>query len=433
MHKNAATALLEVERSVFEQRALTWAQQFEQVCFLHSNGYADEYGSIDTLLAVGAAAIFTHTGPHTFDKLNDFKARHPQRWMFGFFSYDLKNEIEELSTSFPNILEFPDAHFFVPQIVIRIAKETVNIHTSDTLDAHAVFAQIMRTDTTPSATVSPLQIQKRMSKADYMYAFEQLKNHIQRGDIYEVNLCQEFYAEDAVIEPVSTYLALNKISPTPFSTFFKHGDQYILSASPERFLAKRGETLISQPIKGTAPRGRSQAEDEAIREALRTNPKEVAENVMIVDLVRNDMTRSAKPGTVAAERKLEVKSYRQVHQLVSTITCTKSPEIGDIEALKNIFPPGSMTGAPKISAMALCDQYEHSRRGIYAGAVGYFAPDGDFDFNVVIRTILYNRAKAYLSFHTGGAITIDAQVEKEYEECLLKASAILKTLGTTLP
>src|SRR5690606_15451497 len=229
-----------------------------------------------------------------------------------------------------------------------------------------------------------------------------------------------------------TYLSLNAISPTPFSTFFKLGDKYILSASPERFLAKRGETLISQPIKGTAPRGHSQAEDQAIRDALRTKPNEVAGNAMIVDLVRNDMTRSAKPGTVAAERKLEVKSYKQVHQLVSTITCTKSPEIGDIEAIKNIFPPGSMTGAPKISAMALCDQYEHSRRGIYAGAVGYFAPDGDFDFNVVIRTILYNQASAYLSFHTGGAITIDAQAEKEYEECLLKASAILKTLGATL-
>src|SRR5690606_7919162 len=234
--------------------------------------------------AVGATATFTHTGPHTFDKLNDFKAGHPQRWMFGFFSYDLKNEIEDLSTSFPNILEFPDAHFFIPQIVIRITKETVNIHTLDASDADEVFPEIMRTDISPPPAASPLQIQKRMSKADYMYAFEQLKNHIQRGDIYEVNLCQEFYAEDAVIEPVSTYLALNKISPTPFSIFFKHDDQYILSASPERFLAKRGETLISQPIKGTAPRGWSQAEDETIRETLRTNPKEVAENVMIVDL-----------------------------------------------------------------------------------------------------------------------------------------------------
>jgi para-aminobenzoate synthetase component 1 len=271
-----------------------------------------------------------------------------------------------------------------------------------------------------------------MSKPEYLEAFSKLKTHIQRGDIYEVNLCQEFYAEGATIDPLLTYRELNRVSPTPFSTFFKIRDRYILSASPERFLAKRGETLVSQPIKGTAPRGRSPEEDSRIIKELRNNPKEIAENVMIVDLVRNDMTRSAKPGTVAAENKLEVKSYQQVHQLVSTVTCTKNPCISDIEAIKNIFPPGSMTGAPKISAMRLCDSYEASRRGVYSGTVGYFAPNGDFDFNVIIRTILYNKTQKYLSFHTGGAITYSAEAEKEYAECLLKAGAILKTLGAEL-
>ncbi len=424
-----ATAIFEIEQAVFERQALVWAQQFGQICFLHSNGYMDEFGSIEAILAVDALDSFESTGQHTFEKLENFKAKHPHSWMFGFFSYDLKNEIEDLSTSFPNPLDFPDAYFFVPKTIIKISKNFVEIIGSD---PERVFSQIMNIELTVHTPTFQGKIHKRMSKAAYMQAFEQLKVHIQRGDIYEVNLCQEFYAENAAIDPIQTYLALNHVSPTPFSTFFKVKDNYILSASPERFLAKRGETLISQPIKGTAPRGHSEKEDISIREALRNNPKEIAENVMIVDLVRNDMTRSAKPGTVAAERKLEVKSYSQVHQLVSTITCVKSSEISDIEAIKHIFPPGSMTGAPKISAMALCDRYEHSRRGVYAGTVGYFAPNGDFDFNVIIRTILYNQAKAYLSFHTGGAITIDALAEKEYEECLLKASAILKTLQATL-
>ena len=425
-----ATAIFEVQKTIFEQKALTWAQQFEQVCYLQSNGYTDEYGSLETLLAVDATDIFESKDAHTFERLENFKARHPQKWMFGFFGYDLKNEIEDLTTSFPNPLGFPDAYFFVPQTVIKFSAQTVEITSPSPAK---IFSHIMETAIEEEEEYTfEGKIQPKMSKTEYLHAFEQLKAHIQRGDIYEVNLCQEFYAEQAVIDPVQTYSKLNSTSPTPFSTFFKINDKYILSASPERFLAKRRETLISQPIKGTAPRGNTAEEDLLIRQALRNNPKEIAENVMIVDLVRNDMTRSAEPGTVAAERNLEIKSYKQVHQLVSTITCRISHQIDDIEAIKNIFPPGSMTGAPKISAMQLCDRYEYSRRGVYSGTVGYFAPDGDFDFNVIIRTILYNRSSQYLSFHTGGAITIDAIAEKEYEECMLKASAILHTLNTSL-
>ncbi len=424
-----ATAIFEVEKTIFERQALTWAQQFDQVCLLQSNGYTDAYGAIASILAVGAIDTFEGTASDTFEELEKFKAKHSNQWMFGFLGYDLKNEIEDLSTSFANPLEFPDTYFFVPQIILKFFPEYVEVISSD--PTH-IFLQISQAKPEGGAHLFEGKIVSKMTKADYLYVFEQLKAHIQRGDIYEVNLCQEFYAESAHIHPLQTYFRLNHISPTPFSTFFKIEDKYILSASPERFLAKRGTTLISQPIKGTAPRGRTEEEDRHIQETLRNNPKEIAENMMIVDLVRNDMTRSAAPGTVAAERKLEIKSYRQVHQLVSTITCEISPDISAIEAIKNIFPPGSMTGAPKINAMKLCNQYEHSRRGVYSGTVGYFAPNGDFDFNVIIRTILYNRSNRYLSFHTGGAITIDAQAEEEYEECILKARAILQTLGTDL-
>ena len=424
-----AKAIFEVHILDFESKALAWAQQFGQVCFLQSNGYHDDFSAIEAILAIDAKYTFEASDNDTFKALENFKAKHPDSWMFGFFGYDLKDEIEDLNTSFPNPLQFPDCYFFIPQILIKFSKKFITIEAAD---PQAIFDQI-NTFILPQHSPkenSKIAIQHRLGKEAYFEAFEHMISHIQRGDIYEVNLCQEFYAENVAINPLAVYQKLNGISPTPFSTFFKIDDKFILSASPERFLAKRGDTLISQPIKGTAPRGKSPEEDQKNKDQLRNNPKEIAENVMIVDLVRNDMTRSAKPGTVAAERKLEAHSFKQVHQLISTITCLKNDKISDVEAIKNIFPPGSMTGAPKISAMRLCDQYENSRRGVYSGTVGYFSPSGDFDFNVIIRTILYNQTQQYLSFHAGGALTIDAQAEKEYNECLLKASAILQTLNS---
>jgi len=424
-----AKACFDVDILNFEAKALQWAQQFEDVCFLQSNGYADEYTAIQRVLAVDALFTFESSNNNTtFENLELFKAKHPMHWMFGFFSYDLKNEIEQLETPFPNRLGFPDAYFFIPRVLITFFDTNIEIEASNPTDIFNCINEIKINQ--PLLETSPIKIQHRLPKTEYIDAFGNMMKHIKRGDIYEVNLCQEFFAEKVDIDPLSIYQKLNSVSPTPFSTFFKvKKEQYILSASPERFMAKRGEILFSQPIKGTAPRGKNIEEDTIIKQKLRNNPKEIAENVMIVDLVRNDMTRSAAAGTVDATRKLEVHSFKQVHQLISTITCKQHPDISAIQAIKNAFPPGSMTGAPKISAMQLCDRYENSRRGIYAGTVGYFAPNGDFDFNVIIRTLLYNKNRQYLSFHTGGALTIDADPELEYQECLLKASGIFKTLG----
>lgn len=426
-----ATAVFQVDTQQFKQQALQWAQQFDEVCFFQSNGYNDDYTQIDSLLAVNAIDSVVSEGGNTFQRLEKFRAKYPKQWMPGFFSYDLKNEIEDLTTSFPNRLEFPEAYFFVPAIVLYFQKGKVKIEAPYPKN---IFENILEIDNTvpEEKGTKNIRFQKRMSKATYKGAFQHLLAHIRQGDIYEVNLCQEFYADDVVLSPLMVYLKLNEISPTPFSCFFKIKDNYILSASPERFLAKRKNTLISQPIKGTAPRGKTSKEDDAIIMALKNSPKEIAENVMIVDLVRNDLTRSAEEGSVKADRQLEVHTFKQVHQLVSTVTCQKRSDISDVEVIRNTFPAGSMTGAPKISAMKLCDRYENSKRGVYAGAVGYFDPSGNFDFNVVIRSLLYNSKKKYLSFHTGGAITIDADPEKEYEECLLKASAILKTLNVEL-
>ncbi|GHE42384.1 anthranilate synthase component I family protein [Sphingobacterium griseoflavum] len=428
-----AKAIFEVDVVLFKKKALHWCQQFSECCFLESNGYADEYHKIDALLAVQAVDCYRADGVNdSFLALEDFRTKHTLSWMLGFFSYDLGNEVEQLSPRLNGEMVFPALYFFVPATIVRFIGATVEIESEN---PEYIFQCIIST-AIPTQVDLPkrgdIRVQKLFSKRDYLHAFENMQQHIRRGDIYEVNLCQEFYAESAVIDPLSVYEKLNSISPMPFSCFFKLNDQYVLCASPERFLAKRKDLLISQPIKGTAPRGKTPQEDHDIINALQQNPKEIAENVMIVDLVRNDLTRSAKAGTVDASRKLAVHTFQQVHQLISTVTCTKATTVSDVQAIKNTFPAGSMTGAPKISAMQLCEKYEGSRRGIYAGAIGYFAPDGDFDLNVVIRSILYDMKKGRLSFHTGGAITLHAEAEKEYEECLLKASAILTTLSAHL-
>lgn len=414
------------DRDTFIQKALQWAIQFDSVCYLDSNQYPDIHGNgVDIFLAAGESDAFVADGNDTFKKLQNFIDRYPDTWIPGFLGYDLKNEIENLESRHPNRTAFPDAYFFVPVFVLRIEHGQVEIKGAA---PQTIFDEINATPLTNELLGFHGHVQHRMSRSAYFSAFSQLQRHILKGDIYEVNLCQEFYAEGVSFHPLEAYRRLNKLSPTPFSCFFKYGQKYILSASPERFLSKKGNTLLSQPIKGTAPRGYTVAEDEQLKTSLASNPKEISENIMIVDLVRNDLTKSAEPGTVKTPELLQVHSFKQVHQLISTITCQIRPNLPSTTAIQNTFPPGSMTGAPKISAMKLIDLHENSRRGIYSGAVGCFSPGGNFDFSVVIRTMLYNAENGYLSFHTGGAITEGADPNKEYNECLLKGKALFEVL-----
>lgn len=408
---------------IFKQKALIWAASFNAVCYLDSNNFSDPYSKFDTLIAVGLKDCVVANTASAFETLAQFRANNPG-WLTGFLSYDLKNEIENLSSNNPDHLHFPDLCFFAPEHLILINGDEVEIIADN---ANHIFNAIEQ-QTISIKEADHITLQSRLNKEEYISIVNIIKQHITRGDIYVTNFCQEFFA-NATIEPVEAFLHLNEISPNPFGTFFKWEDKYILCASPERFLAKRGNKLISQPIKGTAKRGATKAEDEAIKQELRNHTKELQENVMIVDLVRNDLTRSARQGTVKTEELFGIHSFSQVHQMVSTIVCELREDITPVEAIKNTFPMGSMTGAPKISAMQLMEQYEQSKRGIYSGAIGYFSPDDDFDFNVVIRSLLYNQTAKYLSFHVGSAITYHADPEKEYEECLLKAKAIMEVLG----
>lgn len=415
------------DSEAFVQKALRWASTFDSVCYLDSNGYQDNYGKINVFIAVGEQAAFaSNSGRNTFRALQNFVDLHPGHWIPGFLGYDLKNELEDLNTGEPNRTGMPDAYFFVPKITLLIGKYNVEIKATDPDEA------MRQIDATVTDDDPPLdfhgKLQHRMSKAQYLEAFDRVQHHLRQGDCYEVNLCQEFYAERARVNPLALYQRLNRLSPTPFSCFFKFGEKYILSASPERFLSRQGQTLLSQPIKGTAKRGQDATEDEKIKAELAGSAKEISENIMIVDLVRNDLTKSARSGTVQATELTKVYSFRQVHQLISTITCELADGVSSTQAIAHAFPPGSMTGAPKVRAMEIIEQYENSRRGVYSGALGYFSPLGNFDFSVVIRTLMYNAESGYLSFHTGGAITLQSDAEMEYHECLLKGKALFEVL-----
>nr|WP_294795421.1 anthranilate synthase component I family protein [uncultured Mucilaginibacter sp.] len=412
------------DTGIFKQKALQWAATFDAVCYLDSNDFNDPYSKFDTLIAIGIKDQLTANAGSAFNELAAFRKKH-QGWISGFLSYDLKNEVEDLTSSNADHLQFPDLHFFAPLHLIIIRGDEAEVISEDAEQILQVIDDI-QAEVNP---IVPVALKQRFSREQYLSAAGKIKEHIARGDIYVTNFCQEFYADDVEINPVVVFLELNRTSPKPFAAFYKWNNNYALCASPERFMAKRGSTLISQPIKGTAPRGDTFAEDEAIKLQLRNHAKEQQENVMIVDLVRNDLTKSAKPGTVKTEELFGIYSFMQVHQMISTVVCELREDVSAVEAVRNTFPMGSMTGAPKIRAMQLMEEYERSKRGLYSGAIGYFSPDDDFDFNVVIRTLLYNADSRYLSFQAGSAITYHADAEQEYEECLLKAKAVLAVLG----
>lgn len=418
------------DSKLFTKKALLWGSQYENLSYLDSNGYRDNYGNLEVFIAVGAQDVF-YPNPEEkeiFKNLQNFIDRYPQTWIPGFLGYDLKNELENLNSKNPNYSEFPPAHFFIPEFILLVGKFNLEIYGENEEIIERIFQEIKNIQLPDLPKEFKGNIEFRMSKDQYRQAFQKMMEHILKGDIYEANLCQEFYIQNAEIDPVPLFLRLNEISQTPFACFYKFGDHFILSASPERFLSKNKNILISQPIKGTAKRGSTEEEDAQIKINLSQNPKEISENVMIVDLVRNDLTKSAKEGSVKVMELTKVYSFKQVHQLISTISCEMSEGLSPVKVIENTFPPGSMTGAPKIRAMEIIDEIETSSRGVYSGAIGYFSPQGNFDFSVVIRTLLFNREKKYLSFHTGGAITAGSKMEDEYAETLLKGKAIFELL-----
>ena len=408
---------------------LNWANRFSICCFLDDQQYAGAHHSYECLLGAGMLHKLECNAGTAFSQLKDFHGQHSD-WVFGHFGYDLKNELFPLTSSHPDPIGFADMTFFVPELVVQLSRNAMHIGAFG--DVHAeVFQQIMNEPVEATvASITTFKVQHRFSRQEYIRIIEKLRQHILRGDCYEINFCQQFYAEQAVISPVRTYQLLSELSPNPFAAFYKVDQRYLLCASPERYLRKEKHLLLSQPIKGTMPRDKNDAHaDQQHKQQLFNSAKDRSENVMVVDLVRNDLAIVCEEGSVKVDELFGIYSFPQVHQMISTVSGRLRADLHWTDAIRASFPMGSMTGAPKRRVLELIEKYETVKRGIFSGAVGYVTPAGDFDFNVVIRSILYNAADKYLSWLAGGGITFYSEPELEYEESLLKAAAIQKVLN----
>ena len=413
-----------------KQQLLIWAQQFREVVFMDSNDYHQEYSSYDCILAVDAFTAIKTDYHNAFEDLKQYQ-QATKDWLFGFLSFDLKNDVEALHSRNFDGLDFPDLFFFQPKKIFLLKGSLLEIQYLNMCDdeVEADFEEIVKSQESRVNSKEIPIIQQRISKENYLKKVSKILEHIHRGDIYEANFCMEFFAENTTINPLEKFLKLNEISKSPLAVYFKNNKQFLLSASPERYLKKEGELLISQPIKGTAKRFQDSLEDEKSKIQLASDPKERAENIMVSDLVRNDLSRTAQKGSVKVEELCGIYSFQQVHQMISTITSKLDRQYTVADVIKTTFPMGSMTGTPKVSVLKIIEELEETKRGLYSGAVGYFTPNSDFDFNVVIRSILYNQERNYVSFSVGSAITSQSVPEREYEECLLKAKAMREVLS----
>jgi len=412
---------------------LNWSSQFNICCLLDNHQYNFSNHQYECIVAAGSLRFVEAQAGQALQQFQSF-IDHEKDWVFGHLSYDLKNEIESLYSAGADQILFPDLFFFVPEVIIQLDKSQLSVGSIHA-DHESIFQQIIScvVETSQPPSSASVQVKNKISKEKYIDTIKQLQLHIQRGDCYEINFCQEFFAEDVYINPLSIYCSLSGTSPNPYSAFYKLNDKFLLCASPERYLTKSGRKVLSQPIKGTWQRDENnQAQDEQNKNLLQKSTKDRSENVMVVDLVRNDLSKVCIEGSVEVDELFGIYKFPQLYQMISTVSGQLRSDVTISDIIKATFPMGSMTGAPKKKVMELIEKYEHTKRGIFSGSVGYISPTKDFDFNVVIRSIMYNSSTRYLSFQAGSGITFYSDPKIEYEECLLKAMAIKKVLAESL-
>ncbi len=423
-----------IDEKVFKQQIILFSKNYNSSAIFDSCEYYSSHLSSSSYHVYEFIAGFDalkFINPELEEVNSNFS--NSKDWLFGYLSYDLKNKIEALHSENIDKLTFPELYFFKPRFVIAQKKgewfvEFIPEH--DSTDTAKQFIHKIKEINIQNTAIQPISFTARVSKNEYIKAVNNILSHIHKGDIYELNYCMEFFAENQIIDPTIIFGSLQEVSPTPFSVFFNLGNHFIMSASPERYITKQGHKLISQPIKGTIKRGANETEDLLNKNKLFSDEKERSENIMIADLVRNDLSKVAKRGSVTVEELCGIYTFSQVFQMITTVVSELDYNISLADILKASFPMGSMTGAPKIRAMELIEQYESTKRGVYSGAVGYITPNGDFDFNVVIRSLLYNQNNKYLSYMVGSAITEKSIAENEYDECLLKAKGILQVFNS---
>lgn len=425
---------IQIDLKNIRNKLLNYSRQFDTCFFYDSNAELNprlpfSYRSYDFLVALGTHQIVNVQTDKTFNCIEKFQQNH-HTWLFGYLAYDIKNEIENLTSHNDDFLALPHASFVEPQIVLAVNGINLEIILiDDCFVLQSVADDILGQSNSIEESLSAATIHAKTSQEEYIQAFQEFQKQIAYGNIYEVNYCIAFETELKHQNWIALYAALNDISKAPFSAFVKLNEAIIICASPERFLKREGNKLVSQPIKGTAKRGANVVEDEQQKINLLNNHKERSENVMITDLVRNDLSKNAARNSVKVEELFGIYAFKQVHQMISTVTATLDKETNYLKAIEDAFPMGSMTGAPKIMAMKLIEQQEQMKRGLYAGALGYIDPDNNYDFNVLIRSIIINATNNKAQFCVGSAITAKANAEAEYQECLLKAQAIFKVLA----
>lgn len=412
----------------FEQRLFRMVNEYKHAAVLtdkypYYNGQAHQYHEFEFLAGFDALTVFD-------EDLIDLSgaAASLNDWLLGYFSYDLKNELEpELSSVNIDPIGFRRFSFFQPRFMVRKSNESwqLGFQTDrDDLQTAERFLNLLRQVDISEDELPEIHFQSNVSGEEYLKIVGELKEHIHKGDIYEINYCIDFFAKRKGLDPGMVFSQLIQIAPMPFAVLMRDDNSFLMGASPERYLRKRGARLISQPMKGTARRSSENQDDYRVMKSLADSDKERAENIMIADLVRNDLSRVAARGTVKVEELCSVLPFPGVYQMISTISAQMHADANWLDPVRYSFPMGSMTGAPKIRAMQLIDRYEKTSRSLYSGAVGYVTPELDYDFNVVIRSLLYNRDSGHLSYTVGSAITGMCDAREEYDECLLKAERL---------
>ncbi|MFL2601971.1 MAG: chorismate-binding protein [Flavobacteriaceae bacterium] len=412
------------DKDEFIKKAISLSKKKSNFILLNSNDFSDTY---DAIIAYDELSSIKSKN-NSLSKLDNY-IKEKKDWVFGFLSYDLKNEIEILNEKNIDVFDLPNVYFFQPKTIWLIKN---NIATIISINKDAVINDwneiISLTNFINENEKNNIELFFRNTKDEYVDKVKKIKERIIRGDCYEMNFCFDIFNDNKTIDPYYTYNKLNEYTKSPMSTFLKIEDLFLISSSPERFLKKIDNIITSEPIKGTAKRGANKSEDKLNVKNLLSSPKELSENHMIVDLVRNDLSKIAKKGSVIVKKLNELNTFKRVHQLVSSINAIINPNTKFSHIIRATFPMGSMTGAPKIESMKIIDEYESTKRGLYSGSVGYIKPNMDFDFNVVIRSIIYSKKHKKINISVGSAITFKSNADSEYDECLLKAEPMIKSL-----
>ena len=409
----------------FKDKLLFFSKSKENVILLDSNSKKNDYEFIFSYGKISELKSFDNS----LDKLDNY-IKQVDDWIFGFVSYDLKDEIEGFSSKNLKYFDVPNLSFFQTSTIWVFDGFELKALYFDEIELFDVWNEINKIHIGYGIKSNPnVELKGRLSREEYIKKIKNIKKRIKMGDTDELNFCFDFFNDNTKINPENTFKKLNKLTESPMSVYYEDHHLHVLSSSPERFIKRNKKTIISQPIKGTKKRGKNIDEDVFLVNSLKNSIKEKSENHMIVDLVRNDFSRIAKKGSVKVTELSKINTYKNIHQMVSTIEAQIENDMFFSTILKSTFPMGSMTGAPKIKTMKIIDELEETSRGIYSGAIGYIDPNKNFDFNVVIRTIIYDDKLSKISVNVGSGITFKSDPKDEYEECLTKIDALKKSLS----